>query len=159
MTFGTLSHKYFEFHPEIKTSTKQAHVVQLDKNIRYITELSKQYQAELVRKRGTPVTKATQQRYQPKDFILLQLDPSKCMPNKLNPKWTGLYEVIVHKHNHIKCRHVTKIDIFEFNDVEMFLGDEAVAKKLAELDGNHYTIESIDKLTGIPFSASPCASS
>ena len=32
----------------------------------------------------------------------------------------------------------------------MFLGDETAAKKLAELDGNHYTIESIDKHTGDP---------
>ena len=33
---------------------------------------------------------------------------------------------------------------------KMFLGNEAAAKKLAELDGNHYTIESIDKHTGDP---------
>ena len=32
----------------------------------------------------------------------------------------------------------------------MFLGNEAAARKLAELDGDHYTIESIDKHTGDP---------
>ena len=86
MTFGTLSHKYFDFPPEINDLDKaSAYVVELDKNIRYITELSKQYQAELIQKCGTPVTEATQQRYQPKDFILLQIDPSKHKPNKLYP--------------------------------------------------------------------------
>ena len=62
MTFGTLSHKYFKFPPEINDLDKaSAYVVKLDRNIRYITELSKQYQAELVQKRGTPVTETTQQ--------------------------------------------------------------------------------------------------
>ena len=32
----------------------------------------------------------------------------------------------------------------------MFLGNEAAARKLAKLDGDHYTIESIDKHTGDP---------
>ena len=64
-----------------------AYIVKLDKNLRYITQLSKQYQQELVLKRHGNVTKSNQNLYRPGEFILLQLDPSKRKPNKLYPKF------------------------------------------------------------------------
>ena len=153
MTFGTLSHKYFEFPPEINNMDKaSAWVVKLDQNLRYITQISKQYQQELVLKRHGNVTESNQNLYQPGEFILLQLDPSKHKPNKLYPKFEGPYEVIEHKRNNIKCRHVTKKEIFDLHndDVKLFIGTEADAIRVAQLDGNHYHITSFDKHTGDP---------
>ena len=153
MTFGTLSYKYFDFPPEINDMDKaSAYVVNLDKNKRYITELSKQYQQELVRKRHGNVTESNQNIYRPSELILLRLDPAKHKPNKLHPKFEGPYVVIEHKRNNIKCRHVTKDEVFDFHndDVKLFIGDMAAAKVIAQLDGNHYNITSFDKHYGDP---------
>ena len=153
MTFGTLSYKYFNFPPEINDMDKaSAYVVNLDKNKRYITELSNQYQQELVLKRHGNVTESNQNIYLPGELILLRLDPSKHKPNKLHPKFEGPYVVIEHKRNNIKCRHVTKDEVFDFHndDVKLFIGDMAAAKVVAQLDGNHYNITSFDKHYGDP---------
>jgi hypothetical protein len=153
MTFGTLSHKYFDFPPEINNMDKcSAYVVELDKNLRYITQVSNQYQQELVSKRNGKVTEANQDLYQPGDYILLRLDPAKHKPNKLYPKFEGPYEVIAHKRNNITCRHVTKREVFDFHndDVKLFIGDKDAAVRLAQLDGNHYIITSINKHRGDP---------
>ena len=116
-----------------------AYVVKLDQNLRYITQRSKQYQQELVLKRHGNVTKSNQDLYSPGEFIL-QLGPSKHEHNRLYPKFEGPYEVIEHKRNIIKCRHVTKREIFDLHndDVNLFIGTEADAFKVAQLDGNHY---------------------
>ena len=153
MTFGTLSHTYFELPPGINSLDKcSAYVVELDKNIRYITDISNKYQQELVLKRNGNITVANQGLYQPGDYILLQLNPTKHKPYKLYPKFEGPYEVIKHERNNITCRHVTKREIFELHndDVKLFVGDKDAAMRVAQLDNNHYVISSITKHRGDP---------
>ena len=96
MHFGSEAGTYFRLPTDIDPSTLSNELLRIvNTDLAYIRQTSKKFQDELIRSRvsGGP-TPSTQNRYQPGDFVLFHLDPTKPKPTKFTSPFLGPYEVL-----------------------------------------------------------------
>jgi hypothetical protein len=90
--------------------------------------------------------------FQPGDFVLFQLDPTKPKPTKLSSPYTGPYEVLRQVKNDVECRHVSLgvVRKFHVTRLKLFSGSEEQAKQTALWDADQFVIQKILNWRGDP---------
>ena len=152
--FGSADATYFRM-PEAGDSMQRAHayIQLLDNNLRVLLDISKRHQTEIVARRAAKsVTSDKQNKFQPGDLVLFQLNPDNPLPTKLTPKFQGPYEVIEQHKNDVRCRHIILGDVREFHvtRLKLFTGSREDAVRVAMVDNDQYTIVRFKAYRGDP---------
>jgi hypothetical protein len=79
----------------------------LDEDLRIIREISTKFQAELIATRLAQTPEDKQNKFQPGDLVLFQLNPDQPKPTKLTSPYLGPYEVLRQVKNDVEVRHVS----------------------------------------------------
>ena len=151
--FGNPKATYFKI-PDALGDIEKTHeyVRLLQVNLRLLTDLSKQYQDELVKERTKNSSSETQNHYSAGDFVLFQLNPSDPLPNKLHPKYLGPFEVINQHKNDVECRNLIygTVGTYHVERLKLFAGTREQAFKLAQIDTDQYVITQFLAYRGDP---------
>jgi hypothetical protein len=152
--FGSADATYFRM-PETGDSMQRAHayIQLLDNNLRVLLDISKRHQAGIVAKRAAnSVTPDRQNKFQPGDLVLFQLNPDNPLPTKLTPKFQGPYEVIEQHKNDVRCRHIILGDVRDFHvtRLKLFTGSREEAVRVAMIDNDQYTVVRFKAYRGDP---------
>lgn len=117
----------------------------LDENLRVIRSISKRYQDSLVVNRIADTPDEKQNQFQSGDFILLQRDLSKPLPNKLCGKFYGPVMVISQEKNDITTKDMVTglVRIVHVTRVKPFHGTHEDAMAMARLDNDQHVVERI----------------
>jgi hypothetical protein len=152
-TFGDEAATYFHL-PDVPANPELFHdyISLLNKNLKVIRSISLDYQQNVIKKRSNNVTAETQNKFQPGDLVLFQLDPSKPLPSKLSPKFLGPYIVLKQYKNDVECRHVNlgNISTLHVERLKPFFGTLEAAKAVSLLDENQYLIAAFLDYRGDP---------
>jgi hypothetical protein len=152
-TFGDEAATYFQL-PDLPENPDlfNDYVNLLNKNLNTIRSLSFTYQQQVIQKRSNNVTAETQNKFQPGDLVLFQLDPSKPLPSKLSPKFLGPYVVIGQHKNDVQCKHVNlgHISTLHVERLKPFFGTLESAKEVSLNDENQYLISCFLDYRGDP---------
>jgi hypothetical protein len=155
VTFGTLDSQFFSL-PTFASAPDgppfNAYVIELNKNLQTIRDISLKFQQELAAERVQETPVHAQNTYQQGDLVLFHLDTDKPLPSKLSPRYIGPYEVLKQHKNDVQCRHLIMGDIKEFHvgRLKIFHGTYEEAKRVAMLDHDQYTIDRILAHRGDP---------
>ena len=151
--FGSEQGTYFKLPPALCESEKShVYLRLLDEDLQRLLELSRQAHLEVIAKRRTPVTEATQNIYSPGDLVLVQRDLDKPLPTKLSLPFVGPHEVLSHEGNTVKCRHLGTHQVTDYPSyrVKIFHGSLEDAKKSAEEDYDQSLVRAITAWKGDP---------
>lgn len=144
--FGNDDYTYMKL-PEVAKASDTAHefVKLLDENLKSLWDTSKEYQKSLIKERAGDVDPQQQNKYQPGDLVLFQLDTSIARPSKLTMKYRGPYEVMSQYKNDVQCKHLCmrNITTFHVERLKLYTGSREDAEKVALLDYDQYEIEEI----------------
>jgi RNase H-like domain found in reverse transcriptase/Reverse transcriptase (RNA-dependent DNA polymerase)/Chromo (CHRromatin Organisation MOdifier) domain len=148
LKFGRIDSKYFKLPDPLQPGHSYGDfVMQLDRNLAAVREITATHQQSLRTSRHTSPVDHPQNQYQPGDLILF--DPKEhshsMRKSKLAPKLLGPYQVVKQIHNNIHCIHlIKKTDHTLFSGrVCPYIGSLASATKIAMLDDEEYIVESI----------------
>jgi len=156
--FGTADATYFQL-PAIKEGEEedsllltQQYLINLDKNLKTLYEISKKHQDRIASERKKYSSPELQNTFQPGDRVLWQRDPNIPLPSKLSPKFVGPYEVISQDRNDVTCRHLIlgHIKVFHVSRLKIFHGSLESAKNTAMIDNNQYVINEFKAFRGNP---------
>lgn len=91
--------------------------------------------------------------FQPGDLVRKR-NESKPRLHKLQPKWLGPYKVVSHRGNDVTCVSLTRqlTMIFHVSLLELWVGTEEEAFRMAMIDEQQFKIKQITSHTGDPFS-------
>ena len=151
--FGSAQGVYFKLPPALRDGEKShAYLRLLDTDLQDLLELSRKAHLEVIAKRRTPVTEATQNVYMPGDLVLVQRDVDKPLPTKLSLPFVGPHEVLRHEGNTVKCRHLATHQVSDYpvTRVKIFHGSLEDAKKAAEEDYDQSQVKAITAWKGDP---------
>ena len=154
MHFGSEAGTYFRLPTDIDPSTLSNEWLRIvNTDLAYIRQTSKKFQDELIRSRvsGGP-TPSTQNRYQPGDFVLFQLDPTKPKPTKFTSPFLGPYEVLSQTKNDVQCRHLCmgNVAVFHVTRLKLFAGSREDSYKLSLTDADQHQFNRILAYIGDP---------
>lgn len=156
--FGTADATYFQL-PALKEGEEedsllltQQYLINLDKNLKTLYEISKKHQDRIALERKKHSSPELQNTFQPGDRVLWQRDPNIPLPSKLSPKFVGPYEVISQDRNDVTCRHLIlgHIKVFHVSRLKIFHGSLESAKTTAMIDNNQYVISEFKAYRGDP---------
>jgi Chromo (CHRromatin Organisation MOdifier) domain len=106
------------------------------------------------RQRTAPTTLATQNTFQPGDYVLWnpKETPTSLRSSKLAPKLLGPYSVIRQTANDVECRHLAtqKLQTFHTDRLSPFVGTPASAKTMSLLDQDLHLVSAILAHRGNP---------
>jgi hypothetical protein len=152
--FGSESETYLKLPDNLMPDqVSSAYIKLLDANLKVIKEISDKAQREAIARRSRFTQEELQTKFQPGDFVLFQLDPSKSLPNKLSAPLTGPYKVVKQITNTVYCRDLVNSGIakaFHISRVKAFFGTEEEAMKMAMLDKDQFTVIAIVGHCGDP---------
>ena len=121
--FGTHAGTYFKM-PKEGTDLQRlsAYIKFLDQDLKTIKEISDKVQDDIARERTSKVPLDKQNKYQPGDLVLWQLNPDQHRPNKLSPRFLGPFEVINQDKNEVTCKHVNlgTLKVFHVERLKIF---------------------------------------
>jgi hypothetical protein len=155
--FGNQNATYHKVPEGLDQRSKTNEYVKLlSANLDLISDLSKQYQDQLVQDRIKDSLPEYQNQFQPGDFVLFQMNPEQHLPFKLHPRFKGPYEVVAQYKNDVECRSLIydSISKFHVSRLKMFYGSEGAeslreqALKLAMIDDNQYKLKTIHAYRG-----------
>lgn len=156
--FGSADATYFSLPSSLSNSDSATvtheFVRLLDQNLQILQQISKDFQHTLAHER-TDVTPAVRQnKYQPGDFVLWELDTSKPRPTKLTPRFLGPFIVISQSKNDVTCKHVNlgEVRVFHVTRLKIFHGTLDEAKHVALVDKDQSFVHSIVAYKGDPTS-------
>jgi hypothetical protein len=153
LKFGSLDGPYLKL-PDIQPSPEfsQKWLSSLNDDLKAIREISTKFQADLIATRLAMTPEDKQNKFQPGDLVLFQLNPDKPKPTKLTSSFSGPYEVIRQIKNDVEVRHVSLGVIKEFHvtRLKLFAGSMEEAKAVALWDADQFTIKSILAWKGDP---------
>jgi hypothetical protein len=116
-----------------------------DADLRRIRQVSTAFQKTLADERIAATPAETQNKYQPGDLVLFQLEKSQPLPSKLTSHYNGPYEVLQQKSNEVQVRHLSSgmVKSFHVTRLKLFTGSIEEGKKAALLDADQYVIRYI----------------
>ena len=151
--FGTQAGTYFRM-PEEGTDLQRvsAYIKLLDEDLKIVKAIMDKVTADIAKERTSLVPYDKQNKFQPQDLVLFQLNPDEHKPNKLDPRFIGPYEVIHHDKNDVTCKHVNlgHVKIFHSSRLKIFHGTYQQAKEVAYIDQDQYVISKIIAYRGEP---------
>ena len=157
--FGTDDIKYFRL-PEPISPDQECHeyIRRLDNDLQRLWQLSQQHQRSIAVKRSGGMTPATQNLYQPGDFILHERDTSKPLPYKLASKYEGPFEVIKQEKNDVHCRHLGSdvVHVLFVGRCKIFSGCKKSAIETARYDYQQFVVNKILAFRGNPETRTTC---
>ncbi len=114
----------------------------LNEDLRIIREISTKFQAELIATRLAQTPEDKQNKYQPGDLVLFQLNPDQPKPTELTSAYLGPYEVLKQIKNDVEVRHVSLgvVKQFHVTRLKLFAGTMQEAKVIALWDADQYVI-------------------
>lgn len=151
--FGTEDSTYFKLPEEASAShNAQEFVRLLDENLRVLWQISKDFQADLVKKRTGNEDSSRQNVYQPGDLVLFNRSVGAPLESKLTMRFSGPFEVIEQKRNDVQCRHLCMktVHTFHVERLKMYFGSREDAEKVAQLDFDQYEVDKILYWRGNP---------
>ena len=159
LKYGSADLPFFRLPQPLTDSEKYPALLrELNDNLTAVRDITRQFQEQVARKRAGDMTVATQNTYQPGDYILW--DPKEYSQQKLATKLTmnysGPYEVLEQVKNDITCKHLVTgaIKIFHVSRVKPFFGDELTARDAALRDHDQHEVDSILAHKGNPLKRS-----
>ena len=151
LTFGTVSHRRFDF-PSGELHAEQAHqyVKMLNDSLKTLSAAAGRFQQNLANKRTA--SNVPQNTFQQGDLVLFRLPRDKPKPHKLHPVYLGPYEVLKQVKNDVEVRHMAtnKISTLFVGDLKAFFGSPSDAKKLASVDADQYLVDRVSAYRGDP---------
>ena len=78
-----------------------------DADLRRIRQVSTMFQKALADERLAATPVESQNKFQPGDLVLFQLEKSQPLPSKLTSHYNGPYEVLQQKSNEVQVRHLS----------------------------------------------------
>ena len=151
LTFGTISHRRFDFPTsEFKTEQVHKYVRMLNDSLKTLSAAAGRFQMSLAQKRTSK--NLPQNLFQEGDMVMFRLPRDKPKPHKLHPVYLGPYEVLVQTKNDVQVRHVAthKIYTFYVGDLKAFFGSASDARNLAAVDADQYLVHSVLAYRGDP---------
>ena len=153
LKFGSQDGPYLKL-PNIQPNPEnsQKWLTLLNEDLRIIREISTKFQAELIATRLAQTPEDKQNKYQPGDLVLFQLNPDQPKPTKLTSAYSGPYEVIKQVKNDVEVRHVSLgvIKQFHVTRLKLFAGTMEEAKVIALWDADQFVIKKILAWKGDP---------
>lgn len=124
----------------------------VNEDLKAIREISTKFQADLIATRLAQTPADKQNKFQPGDLVLFQLNPDKPKPTKLTSPFLGPYEVLRQIKNDVEARHVSLgvIKQFHVTRLKLFAGSMEEAKKIALWDADQFNIKQILAWKGDP---------
>jgi len=151
--FGTHDNTYLKL-PDKRTDMQRvsAYIKLLDKDLQTIRDISDKVSSEIARERTSKVPLDKQNKFQPGDFVLWQINPSQHKETKLSPRFFGPFEVIDQVKNDVTCRHVNLgfIKVFHVNRLKIFHGALEDAKRVAIIDNDQFLLNRFIAYRGEP---------
>lgn len=154
LDWGNLDTVYSNLPDDIDLCTApqkaQAFASKMKEVLTACRESSAAFMAKLDQERRTLET-PNMNKYQPGDLIR-KLNTTLLRPDKLYPKWLGPYKVILHTGNDVECASLVRQLTFTFHvsDLELWVGTEAKAIEMAQIDDHQFQIDEITSHTGDP---------
>ena len=153
--FGSIDMTYHQL-PEDTPSSEVTHdyIKLLDTNLKLLTTISKKYQAQLAAERtANNPTEQQQNMYMPGDFVLMQYDHTKPLPNKLFPSFSGPYQVVSQYKNDVMCKDLIhgSIEPLDVARLKPFIGTYRQAHDMAKLDQDQFDVDRISTHRGDPW--------
>jgi hypothetical protein len=147
--FGSHAGTYFRLPPELPEHLSSSAFLKLvDADLKLIHEIVSSTNAKVVQTRRGNETEATQNHFQPGDFVL-HLLPDRP---KLKHHWYGPLVVIHQRHNDVEARHLATglVGTYHVSRLKLFVGDQAQARDAAMRDQDQYSIDVVLNYQGNP---------
>ena len=115
----------------------------LDENLKRVLEVSKDYQDALIKER-LAANPAVPNQYQAGDLVMQRTEKMQ-RPYKLSPTNPGPYEVVSHRKNDIKVRHLHRVkdETLQAEKCFPFWGTRADAERAAAIDGDQHVVQQV----------------
>ena len=139
---------------ELDTPAKaQAYAESVRQVLTAVRASTQVFQAKLDKERRT--AEGPSNKYQAGDLVRKR-NEHKPRLNKLQPKWLGPYKVLKHEGNNVTCVSLIRpiTFVFHVSVLELWVGNDEDAFKMAMIDDNQYRIKRILSHTGDPFTRS-----
>ena len=153
LKFGSQDGPYLKL-PDLQPSPEfsQKWLNLLNDDLKVIREISTKFQADLIATRLAQTPEEKQNKFQPGDLVLFQLNPDKPKPTKLTSPYLGPYEVLRQVKNDVEVRHVSLgvVKQFHVTRLKLFAGSMEDAKKIALWDADQFVIKRILAWKGDP---------
>jgi RNase H-like domain found in reverse transcriptase/Chromo (CHRromatin Organisation MOdifier) domain len=155
LKFGTTAYARFSLPAPLPPGSPYHDLVQsLNNNLQVVRSISTAFQLSLRETRQAPTTLATQNQYQPGDYVLWnpRETPTSLRSSKLAPKLLGPYQVLSQTANDVHCRHLStkQLKVFHSDRLTPFLGTHTAATTVSLLDTDLYLVASILEHVGNP---------
>ena len=153
LKFGSEDGTYFKLPEGLSVRDKsETWLKLLNEDLRIVREISSKYQQDLIAERLATTPEELQNKFQPTDMVLFQLDPDKPRPSKLSSPYLGPFEVKHQYKNDVEVQHMSigSIHKFHVTRLKLFIGTREEAKILAQLDGDQFVVKNILQWKGDP---------
>jgi RNase H-like domain found in reverse transcriptase/Chromo (CHRromatin Organisation MOdifier) domain len=155
LKFGTTALARFNLPDTLPPGAPSSDLIHaLNRNLQVVRSISTAYQLSMRRQRTAPTTLATQNTFQPGDYVLWnpKETPTSLRSSKLAPKLLGPYSVIRQTANDVECRHLAtqKLQTFHTDRLSPFVGTPASAKTMSLLDQDLHLVSAILAHRGNP---------
>jgi exodeoxyribonuclease III len=156
---GSADEVYYKLDPDVSPAKLQtAYVKLLDKNLKLVRTISKEYQAKLAKKRTEANVRMNQ--FVVGDYVLKTVrTPTKpWKPEKVGVGFTGPWKVLSVNQNDYKCEHLNHKEVatFHVDMLKPFWGTEEDAQRTAMLDKDQYGVTKVSHYTGDPRMRDTC---
>ena len=151
LTFGSEVVRNLRFPANsLDHSSAPAFLKQLDNNLAALQAAAFKFQQQLVAERVK--NNGQQNMYQATDLVLYKRSTDKPLPDKLDFRYAGPYEVIQHRRNDVECRHLSlgHVKVFPVETLKPYIGDREKARQLANLDAQQYDVDKFLAYRGNP---------
>ena len=150
LVFGSAAREYFKY-PEGPFDRKKAgeYLRILNSSLEQVKAAATRHQRALVEKRTDDTPQPT---YSPGDLVLLRAADDKPRSNKLDPLYSGPYEVLKQEKNDVECRHLSlgSIKKLYVERLKLFRGSRDEARALASTDADQHVVECFLAYRGDP---------
>ncbi len=153
LQYGSTDVDYNAF-PLDNPTKANAFVSKIAENLDLVRKISREIQLGVKLKYSRGTVDIARVSYKPGDFVFLLLDGKVGVGNKLNSRKKGPYLVVEHNSdsNVVMVKDLVSDKIFKFNqkDLQIFVGDNESAVRVARLDEDQQLVDSIVAYVGNP---------
>ena len=150
LVFGSAARKYFKYPDGPFDKAKAGEYLRiLNESLEEVRAASAKHQQDLVEQRTTEEPQST---YGKGDLVLLRVPEDKPRERKLDPLYSGPYEVLGQYKNDVECRHLAlgAVKKYYVERLKLFRGTLADARALAATDAEQYTVDRFLAYRGDP---------
>jgi hypothetical protein len=152
--FGSFAGTYCKLPSSLPADQAPSRFLKIvDEDLAHMRSIIQRTKTERVLARLGTATEATQNQYQPGDFVLVRREtPAQLRPEKLQSSWSGPFKVVEQVHNDVSARHCAtdKAEVVHVDRCKPFFGTEASARDTAMRDQDQFEVDRILAWRGDP---------